>query len=64
MQEQTEVFTRKRDQSVKVKGTKITLFWDVKLHNLVDRHQRYKGTYHSHLQNNNQRLKNRALILE
>jgi len=59
MQEQTKLSTRKRDQRtevVKVKGTKITLFWDVELYNLVDRHQCYKGIYHSHLQNTNQRL--------
>jgi len=59
MQEQTEVSTKKTDQrteAVKVNGTKITLFWDVKLYSLVDRHQCFKGTYHSHLQSNNQRL--------
>ena len=57
MQEQTDVSTRKRDQTTEVvivKGKKITLFWDVKLCSLVDRHQHYKGTYYSYLQSNNQ----------
>jgi len=60
------IYYEKRPKVVKVKGTKITLFWDVKLYSLVDRHHCFKGTYQSHLQSNNQncRLMNRANILE